>query len=161
MTLTYESVFPARRRGFQVEEAPYWGITAEYKMAATDGTIHDLITKTRSSYEEAARQKGCSLHSFYVRSSWTQREGWPGKDYHHIKIYAVITGSPIPWLVVLAILAVIALALIAVVIYLVGEEVVKPLFQPPGPGGLPMIFWAGVGIAIPIGVYALSKVIRR
>ncbi len=128
-------------------EADRYKVEAHYKCSAQVGEMVFLKDRVRIKYETEVTAKGCKLESFKVTKGWMQWNWEKLWFEYHIKIEAIISGSPIPVAIVLAILAVIKIALIAVAIYLVGEEIIKPLFVPNegAPLGIPS-GWLIIGL---------------
>jgi len=146
----------------ELQEAHRWRVVEEYAVNSINLTSEQLTDYIRENLEKGCREKDCVLESFRVLDAWAI---WKILyTEYHIKYEAVISGSPIPYIVVVLVLAICLTALIIFGVWLVKRYIIDPIVEVIPPELLPVVSTAlVVGVAVVLiggGLYLGTRWLR-
>ncbi|MBA7665383.1 hypothetical protein ES703_73453 [subsurface metagenome] len=117
----------ALRQVRALQEAHRWRVVEHYAVNSIKLTLEQLTGHIREGLEKGCAKKNCVLESFKVLQVWTV---WKILyNEYHIRYEAVIRGSPVPYVVIVLVLAILLTVIIIFGVWLVNRELIEPLLD--------------------------------
>ena len=152
----------ALRQARSLQEAHRWRVVEHYAVNSIYLTSDQLRDHIRQNLEKGCAEKNCVLENFKVLEMWSV---WKILyNEYHIRYEAIISGSPIPYVVVVLVLAICLTGLIIFGIWLVKREIIEPLLDiiPPElkPAVVTALVFGVAAVLIGGGLYLGTRWLR-